>query len=316
MKATDREKMDKLTSPSPATDKPKRRRRRRRKLSGLEGGQLMSNGQVFIIKTQKRSNESGNQNEVSGYANSSLDESFSKKPKLDDSVNHNTEDFHEEGVENDDGGSHSIFSSSGPYESSSTMNQSEDYIQEPEDITTETLQEQDIIFSPQPQSFKKKPRQYQCPYCPYSTNEKRKLPLHLVKHTGEFPYKCTQEGCDYGAAKSENLRNHILKVHTSERPFRCEEPNCDFATHRKPCLTSHMATHTREKRFSCPYPGCDFTSSWNSSINSHVKSKHTLEKPFKCPECDHRSAEKNNLKRHIQAKHPGADEDAILTDPE
>ena len=52
-----------------------------------------------------------------------------------------------------------------------------------------------------------------CDDCDYRTVTKDRLKRHMMKHTGERPYKCDQ--CKYSAARKWNYIVH-LKIH--ERP--------------------------------------------------------------------------------------------------
>lgn len=58
--------------------------------------------------------------------------------------------------------------------------------------------------------------------------------------TGEKPYKCTWEGCDWRFARSDELTRHYRK-HTGAKPFQCVVCNRSFS--RSDHLALHMKRH-------------------------------------------------------------------------
>ncbi|XP_042201897.1 Krueppel-like factor 7 [Callorhinchus milii] len=58
--------------------------------------------------------------------------------------------------------------------------------------------------------------------------------------TGEKPYKCSWEGCEWRFARSDELTRHYRK-HTGAKPFKCA--HCDRSFSRSDHLALHMKRH-------------------------------------------------------------------------
>ncbi|CAB3386201.1 Hypothetical predicted protein [Cloeon dipterum] len=54
------------------------------------------------------------------------------------------------------------------------------------------------------------------------------LVVHMRRHTGEKPHKCTFENCAKAYSRLENLKTH-LRSHTGEKPYMCEIAGCTKA---------------------------------------------------------------------------------------
>ena len=75
------------------------------------------------------------------------------------------------------------------------------------------------------------------------------LVVHMRRHTGEKPHKCTFENCTKAYSRLENLKTH-LRSHTGEKPYSCEFPGCSKAFSNASDRAKHQnRTHSNEVSF-------------------------------------------------------------------
>ena len=102
---------------------------------------------------------------------------------------------------------------------------------------------------------KKKP--FKCGYegCGRCYSRKRDLKWHLVRHTGDSPYRCYMGECtgEVAFCRPEGLKRHIRVYHTFEKPFECKI--CERRFGRTDHLRSHRERiHSFEAKKRSPKP--------------------------------------------------------------
>ncbi|XP_073397750.1 zinc finger protein 408 isoform X2 [Dendrobates tinctorius] len=159
-------------------------------------------------------------------------------------------------------------------------------------------------------SFARRPtlRIHRKKYCTHRTNETKtvlqcsicdkqlanvcSLRNHMLIHTGEKPYTCTECGGTFRHRGS--LRIH-QRLHTGERPYKCQY--CGDAFPQQPELKRHLITHTGEMHL-CTVCGKALKDPHTLRVHERL---HTGDRPFLCKYCGKSYPQATKLRRHLKS---------------
>ena len=177
-----------------------------------------------------------------------------------------------------------------------------------------------------------RPLRHKCPHCEYRSNNSGHMRVHLRSHSGEKPFKCSNEGCAQSFAAKYNMQthaknhckyrnvglykckycgqaflkstqraDHIQSAHPEQSPHRCHYRGCNKGFTTKYSLSVHIKRHVGDKQWKCTE--CEGAFITKDALRKHTVSVHSNERPFECDQCDSKFPHKGALSRHVKSVH-------------
>ena len=187
--------------------------------------------------------------------------------------------------------------------------------------------------------------QIQCEVCSQIFNRRHDLKKHMMKHTGEKPFKCTycpkafadklvcqkhekthtgEKECEcphcHKKLTQSGLYRHLKEVHLGIKPHKCDI--CGKGLPSKSKLTIHLRVHNRPERVNKYF--CDMCKKGFASkkgLSKHKRTEHKIIKAdkistkllnkekqkemLKCEICSQEFTHQYPLKKHMMRKHTG-----------
>lgn len=141
----------------------------------------------------------------------------------------------------------------------------------------------------------RKDRVWYCVYCPYKSNERRRVISHVKAiRNGIREFHCSH--CDLSFKTKRGVEEQLLR-HKGIKNFQCTFCGFKKITERERELEIHVNTYTKEKMWYCERSPHKTTS--KNEIGRHVRIVHQGVRNHHCPHCDKSFATTAGLKNHV-----------------
>ncbi|GFQ99274.1 uncharacterized protein TNCT_488601 [Trichonephila clavata] len=144
----------------------------------------------------------------------------------------------------------------------------------------------------------KKHKVYPCTLCEREFNKHNTLQRHMLRHTGELPFKCSVEDCGKTFDRPSRLKRH-MKIH---KGYPCKKPDCDKVFEKWSLYTRHVKD-CHPPAYKCD--GCSKIFSSSYALKLHSRIHNELRPVFDCqvPNCSRYYFFKRNLNHHMKKYH-------------
>ena len=110
--------------------------------------------------------------------------------------------------------------------------------------------------------------------------------------------------CRYQTSNKSTLKLHIRSRHTGEKPYVCKFDKCNYRTADHNSFRRHKLRHSGGHKYKCPYEQCNYTSIQSSTYKMHLKNKHPDVSNadglvLKCFDCSFKTVNSQNYEAHI-----------------
>ena len=144
-------------------------------------------------------------------------------------------------------------------------------------------------------------KKFECDICGIRFHQWYQIQKHVITHTTEQRFQCTQNGCERRFKTKPGLVAHIATAHSESRSFKCKICGKTFKT--KNLLCSHNKVHVGRFTNKCIY--CPDNFSRQPELITHIEIIHADKnhKFYNCPDCDTKHVSEKKLKKHFRLVH-------------